>query len=409
MPTAPPYPPFAAPPAAEQWPPPPPAPPVPPRGAPQPRPPRRGRATALVVALSLLCGGIGLEIGGALFGASNQTRTAATTNTVDTAPLPTVGSTTPAAGGAAGALSADEIAAKVDPAIVDITTKLDGGAAAGTGMVLTSSGLVLTNNHVIADATEIRVQVNGSGPTYAATVLGYDVTEDVALLQVNGAPALTTIDVGNSSLVKVDDHVVALGNALGRGGTPAVAEGTVTALDRSIEAGDATGNGAPTQTLSGLIEFNAQLLPGDSGGPLVNASGQVVGMDAAASQGTRRRAANDSFAIPINTALAIAHQIQSGQSTAKVHVGPRALLGVQVSQSGGASVAGVQSGSPADKAGITAGDTIVSVDSTTISSVSDLPAALDHHRPGDSVTIGWLDGDGQHHTASVQLIEGPPA
>ena len=323
--------------------------------------------------------------------------------------MPTVGSTTPAAGGAAGALSADEIAAKVDPAIVDITTKLDGGAAAGTGMVLTSSGLVLTNNHVIADATEIRVQVNGSGPTYGATVLGYDVTEDVALLQVNGAPALTTIDVGNSSLVKVDDHVVALGNALGRGGTPAVAEGTVTALDRSIEAGDATGNGAPTQTLSGLIEFNAQLLPGDSGGPLVNASGQVVGMDAAASQGTRRRAANDSFAIPINTALAIAHQIQSGQSTAKVHVGPRALLGVQVSQSDGASVAGVQSGSPADKAGITAGDTIVSVDSTTISSVSDLPAALDHHRPGDSVTIGWLDGNGQHHTASVQLIEGPPA
>jgi len=130
MPTAPPYPPFAAPPAAEQWPPPPPAPPVPPHGSVQPKPPRRGRATALVVALSLLCGGIGLEIGGALFGASNQTRTAATTNTVDTAPLPTVGSTTPAGGGAASALSADEIAAKVDPAIVDITTKLDGCAAA---------------------------------------------------------------------------------------------------------------------------------------------------------------------------------------------------------------------------------------------------------------------------------------
>ena len=411
MPSAPPYPPTVEPPAAEQWPPPPPS-PAPPSEPSQPRRPRRGRATALVVALSLLCGGIGLELGGALFGASTPARTTTVaTDTANAAPLPTVGSTTPATGGTrtGTALTADEIAAKVDPAIVDITTTLDGGNAAGTGMVLTSSGLVLTNNHVIADATDIKVQVNGSGPKYSATVLGYDITEDVALLQVNDAPALQTIDVGDSSSVAVHDHVVALGNALGRGGTPAVAEGDVTALDRSIEAGDATGNGAPTQTLTGLIEFNAQLLPGDSGGPLVNDSGQVIGMDAAASQATRRRTASDSYAIPINTSLAIAHQIQSGQSTTKVHVGARALLGVQVEQSGGATVAGVQSGGPAAKAGISAGDVIVSVDDTTISSVSDLPAALDRYRPGDSVTIGWIDGNGQHQSTSVQLIEGPPA
>jgi S1-C subfamily serine protease len=329
-------------------------------------------------------------------------------STVSSVPLPTVGSTAPATGGTTP-LSANEIAAKVDPAIVDITTKLDGGSAAGTGMVLTSSGLVLTNNHVIADATEIHVQVNGSGPTYSAIVLGYDITDDVALLQVEDAPALTAIDVGDSSKVAVDDHVVALGNALGRGGTPAVAEGDVTALGRSIEAGDATGNGAPTQTLTGLIEFNAQLLPGDSGGPLVNESGQVIGMDTAASQATRRRTASDSYAIPINTALEIAHQIQSGQSTTKVHVGPRALLGVQVQQSGGATVAGVQSGGPAASAGITAGDVITSVDGTAIDSVSDLPTALDRYRPGDRVTIGWTDTDGRSHTASVELAEGPPA
>ena len=403
MPSAPPYLPSQEPPWIDQ---PPPAPPAPP--APPPRP-RRGRATAIVVALSLLCAGIGLELGGALFG-SPATKPTAATSTANTATLPTVGSTTPATdganGGAAGGLSAADIAAKVDPAIVDISTTLANGQAAGTGMILTSDGLVLTNNHVIADATDIRVQVNGSGPIYSATVLGYDISDDVALVQINGASNLPTINVGDSSKVAVDDKVVALGNALGRGGTPAVAQGSVTALDQTITAGDP---GGPSQQLSGLIEINARLLPGDSGGPLVNMSGQVIGMNAAASQQGRRQSASDAFAVPINEALDIAHQIQSGQSSATVHIGARALLGVQVQQGQGATVAAVQSGSPADSAGLAAGDVIVNLDGKSIASVSDLPTALDSHHPGDKVSIGWIDTNGQHHTATVQLIEGPPA
>jgi S1-C subfamily serine protease len=350
-----------------------------------------------VVALSLLCGGIGLQLGGTLVGSPRATFAAPD---AATSALPTVGSA-PSTG-----LSAADIAAKVDPAVVNITTTLASGHAAGTGMVLTSAGLVLTNNHVIADATDIRVQINGSGPTYTASVLGYDITDDVALLQIDGASNLEAITVGDSSKVAVHDEVVALGNALGRGGTPAVAEGSITALDQTITAGDP---GGPAHTLSGLIEIDAPLVPGDSGGPLVNTSGEVIGMNVAASAQTRRQSATDAFAIPIDTALVIAQQIQSGVSSAKVHIGERAILGVQVQQGQGATIAAVQSGSPAEAAGLTAGDVIVSVDDATITSVSDLTTALDRRHPGDNVRIGWSDTSGQRHTATVKLVAGPPA
>ncbi|MEY2424190.1 MAG: hypothetical protein QOI95_4257 [Acidimicrobiaceae bacterium] len=392
MPTSPPYAPAQEPPWIDDLPPAPPAPQPPPRR-------RRGRATAIVVALSLLCGGIGLELGGTLLG-SPQAATVAAATATTTPALPTVGSA-PSSG-----LSAADIAAAVDPAVVDITTTLANGEAAGTGMVLTSSGIVLTNNHVIADATDIRVQINGSGPIYSAIVLGYDVTDDVALLQIQGASNLQTITVGDSSKVAVREKVVALGNALGRGGTPAIAEGSVTAIDQTITAGDPNG---PSQTLTGLIEINAPLLPGDSGGPLVNTSGQVIGMSVAAAPQTRRQNSSDAFAIPINAALDIARQIQAGTSSAKVHIGERAILGVQVQQGQGAAVAAVQPGSPADAAGLAAGDVIASVGDKTITSVSDLTSALDGHHPGDKVRIGWTDTGGQPHTATVQLIAGPPA
>ena len=343
-----------------------------------------------------------------MFGSPSASRSAAATATAtgDNATLPTVGTTPPASAGTGSAvLTPDEIAAKVDPSVVNITTTLANGAAAGTGMVLTASGLVLTNNHVIADATEIRVQVNGTGPIYNATVVGYDITDDVAVIQMQGASNLPPITVGDVSKVAVHDAVVALGNALGKGGTPAIAQGSVTALDQTITAGDPTG---PSQTLTGLIEINAPLVPGDSGGPLVNAAGQVIGMNAAASQ-QNRRSTSDAFAIPIDKALDIVHQITSGQSSAKVHIGARALLGVQVQPGQGATVAGVQPGSPAESAGLTAGDVIVAVGDSTITSVADVTAALNSYHPGDKVDIGWTDATGQHHTATVQLVEGPPA
>ncbi|MEY2430520.1 MAG: hypothetical protein QOC92_245, partial [Acidimicrobiaceae bacterium] len=200
MPSAPPYAPPAEPPWADQWPPVPPIPPAPPSEETPSHRPRRGRAAAIVVALALVGGAIGVQVGGALFGSPVST----SSTSAKSATLPTVGSTTPRT--PTTTTDAAAIASQVAPAVVDVNTILSNGKAAGTGMVLTPDGLVLTNNHVIADATDIRVQINGAGPIYAATVLGYDITDDVALLQMQGASILPTISVGDSSTVAVGDR-----------------------------------------------------------------------------------------------------------------------------------------------------------------------------------------------------------
>jgi S1-C subfamily serine protease len=185
----------------------------------------------------------------------------------------------------------------------------------GTGVVITSSGEVLTNNHVIAGATSISVTDLGNGRTYSATVVGTDVAHDIAVLQLQGASGLKTITVGDSSKVAVGDNVTALGNAQGTGGPSSISTGQVTALNQSITATDETGTN-PEQ-LTGLIQISAPLQPGDSGGPLVNSKGQIVGIDTAASVSFRFRRAqttsNEAYAVPINEAIAIAQQIVSGK------------------------------------------------------------------------------------------------
>src|SRR6202007_2668021 len=217
-----------------------------------------------------------------------------------------------------------------DPALVDVVTTLgnQGGSAAGTGIVLTSDGEVLTNNHVIEGATSIKVTDVGNGRTYTATVVGYDASHDVAVLQLQNASGLTVASLGDSSSVRAGDNVVALGNAGGQGGTPSVAAGTVTALGQSITASDELSN--VSEQLTGLIETNAPIQPGDSGGPLVNAYGQVIGMDTAAGNNYQFQGqsstATQAYAIPIGEALSIAKQIESGTGSADVHIGATAFL-----------------------------------------------------------------------------------
>ncbi|TMC47155.1 MAG: PDZ domain-containing protein [Chloroflexi bacterium] len=294
-------------------------------------------------------------------------------------------------------------------------TLADGaGSAAGTGMVISSSGEVLTNNHVVDGAQSISVQVAGTGPTYSAHVLGYDVTADVALIKVDGAPSLTTVNLGDSSTVSVGDAVTAVGNALGRSGPPSVTTGSVTALDQQITASDQ--GGANAETLNGLIQIDALIQPGDSGGPLVNAANQVVGMDtAAASSGRfriRQQGSRVAFAIPINAALTIAHEIEAGGGgDSAVQTGDRAFLGVgtQDGNGDGAQVTSVQQGSPADDAGLAAGDVITGLDGTTVDSPTTLRSAILRHHPGDRVGVTWRDGSGNQHTATVTLTSGPPA
>jgi S1-C subfamily serine protease len=318
-------------------------------------------------------------------------------------------------------LTTSQIAAQTDPGLVDIYTTLgyQHAQAAGTGMVLTSSGEVLTNNHVINGATSIRARDIGNGRTYQAKVVGYDHSHDIAVLQLQGASGLPTVTLGDSASATTGQKVVALGNALGKGGTPAVATGHIAGLGASITASD---EGAGTaEQLTGLIHHSAGIQPGDSGGPLVNTAGQVIGINTAASQGTQFQGQQtQAFAIPINQAKSVADQIEAGTSSATVHIGPTGLLGVQIMsadsaaangiQAGdGATVAGVVSGTPAAGAGLTQGDVIVSVDGQSVSSPEQLQSALGQHHPGDSVTIGWQDQTGQTQSASVVLVNGPAA
>jgi S1-C subfamily serine protease len=261
----------------------------------------------------------------------------------------------------------------------------------------------------VQGAVSVSVDVINNGRTYNATVVGVDPTDDVAVLQLANASDLPSMPLGDSSRVSVGDSVSAIGNALGRGGAPTVSHGTVTALGQTVTATDP--GGANAETLTNMIAFNAQIQPGDSGGPLVDSSGKVIGMDTAGGGRVRRANPGSStgFAIPINTAITIAHQITSGSNAPNITSAHAPLLGVEAQDSTaplGALVVGVQPGTPAEGAGIVARDVIVSLDGTTIDAVSTLHTALLRHKPGDSVDVAWLDPSGAQHHATVQLAAG---
>src|SRR5215468_5804025 len=243
---------------------------------------------------------------------------------------------------AATRLTTPQIAAKVDPGLVDIVTTLgyQGGKAAGTGMVLTSTGEVLTNNHVINGATSIKATDVGNGRTYTAKVVGYEKTHDVAVLQLQNASGLPTVTLSSDG-PQSGEKVIALGNALGKGGTPSVATGRITGLGQSITASDE--GAADAERLTGMIGHNAPIQPGDSGGPLVNTEGEVIGMNTAASSSSgsgspspsgQAQTATQAFAIPITRASSIADQIEAGTPSSTVHIGATAFLGVETSPSG---------------------------------------------------------------------------
>jgi S1-C subfamily serine protease len=347
------------------------------------------------------------------------------------------------------------IVTKVKPGLVIINTNLqfDSEAAAGTGMVINPNGLVLTNNHVIDGSTKITATVAATGKTYPATVVGYDKTRDIALIQLQNASGLTIVPIGNSSSVKIGNAVVALGNAEGQGRITAAA-GQVTGLNQTITASE-EGSSTASETLTGMIQTDADIVPGDSGGPLAGSTG-IIGMDTAGNAVSDQQQASAGFAIPINTALSVARQIAGGHASSTITIGYPPFVGIFISSgsasspqaqaqqqaqqqnggggfggggsspacytsnadltvpsaiapvSSGTLIIGTICGSPAASAGMTGGAVITAVNGQAVGSPDDLTGTLSRFHPGDTISVTWVSPSGQRSTSSLHLTAGPP-
>ncbi|MEW6154394.1 MAG: trypsin-like peptidase domain-containing protein [Actinomycetota bacterium] len=373
---------------------------------PAPAPSRRaGRGTALMVAAALVGGAISGGIVSAVRSDSGSDGTSArTTNTA-------------AVGGANSSVIATPqdiqgILAKVEPGVVSIRTqavrqgRFFPTQGAGTGVVLTPDGEVLTNAHVVQGATTIEVRLAGEQNFRPADLVGANSGEDLALLKIRNASGLETVELGSSSALKVGDGVIAIGNALDLQGGLTVTQGIVSALNRSISDS--------SDRLTGLIQTDAAINPGNSGGPLVNAAGQVVGINTAVAGDAQ----NIGFAIAIDTAKPILERLRGGPgatgpqgqaSSSQAYLGissqtidaaSAAALGL--TQTSGAYIAQVFPGTAAEAAGLRVGDVITSIGGTTVTAAEDVSAALTSRSPGDTVDISWVRGR-QRLSAQVTL------
>jgi len=422
-----------------------------------PRPPRRRIGVLSYLAVALAAGALGAGSVVALYHPASNSSAAPPRSSSPFSPPPSVPG--PGGGGSGTSSSEQAIVAKVRPGLVviDTTLQYNSEQAAGTGMVISHDGLVLTNNHVIEGSTSIKATDLGNGQTYTAKVLGYDVTGDIALLQLQNASGLPIVPLGDSATVKTDDSVVAMGNADGQNAI-VPATGQVTALNQTITAGDQGGT-ITSETLHGMIETNADIVSGDSGGALANSAGQVIGMNTAGNNVSfpgQQSAAG--FAIPIDTALSVARQIAAGRTTSAVHIGYPPFMGIalasgsdsnpqdQAAQQGGNSFGGfggngfggnggqscytnirnvaapstiapVSSGTlvigticngPAAAAGLTAGSVITAVNGQAIGSPDSLTGVVSKYHPGDVISVTWVSPSGQHSTGNLTLTAGPP-
>jgi S1-C subfamily serine protease len=432
----------------------PPLPPLP------PQPPRRRVGLLSYVAVALAAGALGAGTVVALYHPASNTTTVQPSSRAPVA-LPSTAVPTPSSGGSGAAASGSLTKVGQGIMIINTTLQYSSERAAGTGMVINAGdGLVLTNNHVIENATKITATVAATGKTFGAKVVGYDETGDIALIRLQNPSGLHAVPLGDSGQVKSGDPVTALGNAEGRSQI-VTAPGQITEVNQTINASD-QGGVVSTETLHGMFKTDAAIVSGDSGGPLVNASGRVIGMDTAGNDNQQSAAG---FAIPINTALSVARDIAAGQASSTITIGYPPFIGIyvgagtssdpqqqaqaQAQQNGGfgggggfggngsgsgpggtqscytsdsnlptpTSIAPVNSGtlivgiicnSPASAAGLTAGSVITSVNGTTIGAPQTVHNALAKSHPGDSVSLTWVTPSGQHKTASLNLTQGPP-
>ena len=431
-----------------------PLPPMPP-----PPPPRRRVGLLSYLAVALAAGALGAGTVVALYHPAASSPASAQPS----APIPLPSTAVPIPSSGTGTTGGSM--SKVEQGIVIINTTLQYSSerAAGTGMVINAgSGLVLTNNHVIENATKITATVAATGQNFQAKVVGYDVSGDIALIQLQHPSGLHQVPPGDSAKVKVGDVVTALGNADGRSEI-VPATGHITGVNRTITASD-QGGVVQSETLHGMLQTDAGIVSGDSGGPLVNAAGQVIGMDTAGNDVRMPdQQAAAGFAIPINTALSIAREIAAGHASSTISIGYPPFIGIYVGQgtssdpqqqaaaqqqqnngfgggfggsgfggngsgsqscytndsnlptpstiapaSSGTLVVGTICGSPASVAGVTAGSVITGVNGQPVGAPQSLHTQIAKYRPGNTVSLTWVTPSGQHKTASVTLTAGPP-
>ncbi|MFE7416593.1 trypsin-like peptidase domain-containing protein [Rhodococcus sp. NPDC057529] len=361
---------------------------------------KRPARTAIVVgavALALVSGGIGGVVGS--LATDRNGSGAAVTNSLD-APKNTA---TPAANAPAGSVQA--VANKVVPSVVQIEVATAGGSGGeGSGIVISSDGMILTNNHVAGAAAKggkLTVAFS-DGSTADAKLVGADPVSDLAVIKVDGKTDLTPIELGTSGNVQVGQQVVAIGSPLGLAGT--VTEGIISALNRPVSTSGESGN---QNTVIDALQTDAAINPGNSGGALVNMDGQLIGINTAIASiggsgaGEQSGSIGLGFAIPVDQARRIADElVKTGKAT-------QAVIGIQVPSqdaANGATVVEVTSGSPAEKAGIPKGSVITKVDDRVITSGDALIAAIRSHAPGDNVSITYTDGNGSNSkTVDVTL------
>ena len=346
---------------------------------------------------------------------------------------------------AANQLSKSRIKARIEPSIVDITATLtyDDETASGTGFVVNArNGLILTNNHVVRDATSVVVTVPATGQTFPARIVGVDLTADIAVLSVPPSISLPNAPLGDSANVGSGTPVVSFGNQAGVGGSPAVSPGVITGTGRTIQADD--GAAGFTETLHGMLATSAQIEPGDSGGPLADAAGVIIGVDTAAGTG----GSNTGYAIPIDTALAAERQIAARRAGQGVTLGVSGFLGAVVGPAGisgspaaqqrqelgghsgststactatqtgrvpaqiapaqaGALVDSVLCGTSAAAAGISAGDVVTTVNGRQVSSPSALTSVVSGASPGSVLQFTWVTVGGATVSAGIRLSPAP--
>jgi len=321
----------------------------------------------------------------------------------------------PGAAVLSGNVTIPELVKKVTPAVVSIDVKSGGSEDQGTGMIITSNGEVITNNHVIELFTtgggsgSISVTEYGQIKSVPATLIGYNTTKDVALLKIDNASNLPTVTFGSSAKTQVGDAVVAIGNALGlAAGTPTVTQGIISALGRSVTAG---GSGTTSENLENLMQTDAAINPGNSGGPLIDTAGQVIGMNTAvAGNSDSGTAQNIGFAIPIAQVELLIPELEKGGGA----ISSGGYLGVDItsltaalreqygfSPTSGAVVLNVVPGSPADSAGLKEGDVIVSIDGGAITSAEALQSTVQKDKAGQRIQITYYSGTDKHTTSAT--------